>query len=205
MKRLLATIICILVFQGCNKEEEKTAHPIPQQYIDWFYFNSGSYWIYEKNDLSAPDTLAVDTTIFLIVNNPVPPYEYEEYMRISYKPNPFGFSFDHLSALSAISRNFTDSTQYPIYDIYYSEPGKDLIMKDSYGNVVGTSKLENIYENYTIGTNSFDSVMVVLISDLVNTKLVRYYLAKGVGTAQIESIENFDTTLWILDEWEVFN
>jgi hypothetical protein len=205
MKRLLVIIISFLVFQGCNKEEEKTTHHIPLQYIDWFYFDSGSYWIYERNDLTGPDTLSVDTTIFLIVNNSVPPYDFEEYMRISYKPNPFGITFDHLSALSALSRNFSDSTQYPIYDIYYSEPGKTILMHDSYGNVVGTSELENLYSDYTIGANSFDSVMVVFISDLVNTRQTRYYIAKGIGTAKIESVYNFDTTIWILDKWEVKN
>jgi hypothetical protein len=205
MIRLLIFIAVFFIFQGCNKAEEKTAIPIPDQYIDWFYFNTGSFWVYERNDFQANDTLEVDTSFFLFVNNTEAPYDIEEYLRISYKANPFNITYDHLTSSSALSRNFTDSSWYPIYDLGSSEPGKELVIHDAYGNVVGTSELENLYSDYTIGANTFDSVMVVFISDLVNTRLVRYYFAKGIGTAKIESVENYDTTIWALNEWVVVN
>jgi hypothetical protein len=205
MKRLLILFTGIFLIFGCNEADEKTALPIPQQYTDWFYFNKGSYWVYDRNDLDIKDTLAVDTSIFLFVNNSEPPYDMEEYLRISYEANPFSITYDHLTATSALSRNFTDSTWYPIYDISNSEPGKELVIHDSFGNVVGTSELENFYADYTIGDNAFDSVMVVFISDLVKTRLMRYYFAKGIGTAKIEAIENYDTTIWVLNEWVVVN
>lgn len=205
MKRLLVFTSIFLLFLGCDKADQKTATPIPDQYIDWFYFNTGSYWIYERNGPDAKDTLAIDTSFFLFVNNSEPPYDMEEYLRISFEPNPFGFTYDHLTSTSALSRNFTDSSWYPIYDLGSSEPGKELVIQDEYGHVTGTSELENLFADYTIGTNTFDSVMVIFISDLVKTRLVRYYFAKGIGTAKIEIIENYDTNTWVLDEWVVVN
>jgi hypothetical protein len=205
MKRLFLFAAIILFIAGCNKEDDKITHHIPQQYIDWFYFNKGSYWIYDRNDLSGPDTLAVDTTIFLIVTNTTPPYDEEEYMKITYDPNPLNITYDHLTATSALGRNFTDNAQYPIYDLYNSEVGRELLMYDGYGNVVGTSKLESLNAGYTIGENTFDSVMVVLVDDFVKTKLIRYYLAKGIGTAKIETIESGNTTTWVVDQWVVVN
>lgn len=198
-------LIIISLFISCNKEEDKDILNLPDKYLDWFYFDKGSYWIYDLNIDEGSDTLTVSSTFFLTVHTGSTPYVYEEYMEIDYEPNPFGILFDNVTASSAYSRMMSDSTQFALYDVNNSQVGVEFATHDKHGNVIGSSKLENIFGNYTVGNNTFDSVMVIKISDIINSRVTRYYLAKGIGSAQIETIEINDTLNWVLGSWKVVN
>jgi len=115
-------ILIIIPFWSCSKKEDNSLqyYRLSQEYIDWFYFKHGSYWVYKNVSTTEFDSLIVDSASIVKRYYPygsghAKPFYYD-YLKVTFNSNFLNITYDDVAGGGVLCRNFNDSIVYPIFD-----------------------------------------------------------------------------------------
>ena len=206
-KQIVIIFLLSISFSQCSKEEGIKEYIIPQEYKDWFFYQPGTYWVYQRNHQNQFDTLKVDSGYVIRkfhkqMTSHDSPYYYE-YLKVLFAPNFINLSFDHMTGSSALSRKFEDCFGFPVFDLNRNFIGVVDGFCDSNGKEIGTLEVLNRFSSITIGNNNFNDVMLVQVIYLPKNRTMNFFLSKNIGTVEFQIIENNDTLWWTLNSWQI--
>lgn len=203
-------ILMLIPFWSCSKKEDNSPqyYKLSQEFIDWFYFKPGSYWVYKNVSTAEFDSLIVDSASIAIRYYPygsghANPFYYD-YLKVTFKPNFMNITYDDVGGGGGaiLCRNFNDSIVYPIFNPERNIKG-EILNFYNFSHLVCTTEVLDYLNLLQIENNHFYNVMIVQVKDLIKIRTVNFYLVKEIGTIKFQIIENNDTLSWIVENWHV--
>lgn len=211
MKTIVTAIfvLAIIAMYGCNKEPLEINIPFPEEAVQYFYFKTGSYWIYQNSKSSEIDSIWVTESIRIPDNS----YSYDktkyykkEFIRMysltSLYPNkgnwdfyfkPFGSSFVLYGGRNTYMQPSGNCTLWK----YPFDGGLNQV-SDIKGNDTSMFRVLGTHYTVTIGNKTYSSVLKVNITNCIfmDKHDINMYWAPNYGIIKIEDLD--DSSNWEL-------
>lgn len=198
MKNLLAiSLLLMIAFTSC-KDDEGEYGPIPFEPVDSqmepYFFETGSYWLYEGSNGSSDSTYVHNWTRGTHFLRPTHPGQGSS-GELEYFELQFG---------STLNGNYTE-------DIF-----SDLISENLYfdgflyfgskrvGDSRGNASLAEVHESFIVGTHTFSNVTEMHVSQDGSIPMqMHLFYADSVGLVRKDIIIPNDTTVFVLTDYQV--
>jgi hypothetical protein len=190
-----------------NVNDDYTAY-IPTTDKEWYYFKSGSFWIYKNDSTGHYDSLVVDSaSIKLYDQNTIYP---TEQLYVHYKSNAFNITFEKLWARSVCGAgcalNFNYQSQY------YAFPGF-ICHSDTVGNVfkyfdqTQTLTMQRTiiayYPSFSTDVGVIENVYKLEIKDFVLNKTFYLFIAKNMGIVKQQYLDSNEINSWTVAKMNI--
>ena len=191
---------------------------IPQEVLDYFYFNQGSYWVYENDKTGERDTLVLVQNGRGLTNATPQGERYEvAYTELVSKRD--GFTYKYGINTQGSAGCIKGGSQRPCYGVTCYKykignvigEGMALILpfqKDYGGQANGSFTsiitMKDTLNKMTVGGKEFSDIVIVNIDPSItdNKKNFNYTWSKSVGLIKKENISNGET--WKLIQYYVY-
>jgi len=180
MKKKFLILSCCIIFlatsvfvTSCNKGCENPPE-IPHEVLKYFYFDTGSKWIYQRTDTTAAvyDTAIVTLSDFEINS--------------SNSPNPCGENF--VCLLEHNYENFKNYTEYigfqPVdrstflVNVHYYSNNFLLTFDGAFNGIILPTETASFQDNYEVNNTNYSNVLVV------DNQTFKYVYAPNIGVIQ---------------------
>ena len=207
IRSIFYAIILIIFFSGvdCRKKDEPKAFiPLDKEFLSYFAFPVGSWWVYEEVNSGEKDSMyVIKYDIHKHENNK----EDLDYWRLSYhlsnslqdfyfwaRPNPNIILNDTLFVLTEAYNLVNDGTVTAIR-FFYSKKKKYLF------SINDNTYIKNIYDSLTVGSMDFyDVYHIEKLKQEYENLIKGQYFAKNIG---IIKKEYFDGRIFELNKYYI--
>jgi len=175
MKKKFLILSCCILFlatsvfvTSCNKGCENPPE-IPHEVLKYFYFDTGSKWIYQRTDTTAAvyDTAIVTTSKFEIYSsNTLSPCGEHFFSRKDFK----NYS-EQIVFAPAVRNSFNIGLGY--YNINLT-----LSFDYNYNGIILPTELASFQDNYEVNNTNYSNVLVV------DNQTFKYVYAPNIGVIQ---------------------
>lgn len=204
---LLVLIILCFGFNSCKLDEDEQKVLFPREYLDYFQFKIGSYWIYENDKTKQIDTLTV-TQFHRTLPRADDNIRYEVTYNIL-ESTMEGYSYKFSTSMYIVSGLLNANPNRPNYQLacakfregsqyVYAGNTKMLVypfqvgFTTNVGEAVDSSSIavEKVLNKLTINNITFANVVVFLIKNYKfdNKHDTRLYWAKDIGIVKRENL-----------------
>lgn len=222
MKKLYLLLIIsfsgVFILNSCNKDDfEPKDWPIPQEVLDYYYFPTGSYWVFENDKTGEKDTLAVTKRRkYWIDGSRGDRYEQGD---VFISSSLDGYTYQYYVMTQGSAGCIRDGANHPCYGIYCSKfksgdyVGESLSFaypfQKNYSGFASaptynsTFVVDSFIDSIVINGDSFFKLLLISVkSSVVNQKKdTKYYWAKGAGIVQKENFT--DGEIWNLINYKI--
>jgi len=207
MKRLyhLFLIPAVLIISSCKKDEGwGKAYPIPQEVLDYFYFQPGSIWVFQNDKTNAIDTI----TVFKANKSMSNGFKGDKYEKANseWLSTIDKYEYHYSMFTQGSAGCIKEGSKWPCYiltctklktgDVFSESFSWFYPFKQGYGgdadhsSQTSTIVMDSFIDSLQLGTKIHYKVMVVKITNslVANRKDTKFYWAKGVGIIKKENI-----------------
>ena len=210
----------VFIFNSCNKDDDFEAKdwPIPQEVLDYFYFNQGSYWVFENDKTGDKDTLTVSSRrkywingsngdkyeqADVYINSSLDGYTYHYYVMTQASAGCIRDAKNNRPCYSMLcskykSGNYVGESLNFVYPFQISYSG--YAAAPSYNS---TFTVEDSKDTLTLNSRKFFKILIFSIKkSVVNQKKdIKFYWAKDAGIIKKENIT--DSQTWNLIDYRI--
>ncbi len=209
----------VFIFNSCNKDDDFEAKdwPIPQEVLDYYYFPTGTYWVFENDKTGDKDTLTVKSRRkYWIDGSRGDKYEEADvYINSSLD----GYTYHYYVMTQGSAGCIRDGFDKPCYSLLCSKyksgnyVGENTVLKyyfkigfSGYADLRPGDKSRYLVADVidtSINNVNFNNVCKFFVNDCFtqNDKDINFYWAKGAGIIKKENTT--DSQTWNLIDYKI--
>ena len=201
----------VLLTNSCKRDNGDwgKSYPIPQEVLDYFYFQPGSIWVFQNDKTNTLDTITVNDASKRLQDG-LKGDKYENARSVWYSSlDKYQYHYSVYTQGSAGC--IREGSKWPCYMINLSKTKIGDVLSSSYawfypfqkgygGRADFSSQpsqitMDNYFDSLKIADTTYYKVMVVKITNslVANRKDTKFYWAKGVGIIKKENITDAET------------
>ncbi len=220
LNKILFILIFLFILVGCIKDEPITIPPtyyLPDNFKNWIYFKTGTYWIYKNDTTGIEDSIVVNESYNDIesmiginqYNESKIMYYYEDITMVSYSYTEnikyHESAFIYINDPHAIGISCT----FAKWDITFGWPAYNNTLEFIYEPVLnsklGRTSVSAIFDTLIVAGKLYFNV--IQINDTLNTLdggyPTYYYFAKNYGLIKKEIMETSEVVEWNLIRYNI--
>ncbi|MEE4256030.1 MAG: hypothetical protein V2I47_03245 [Bacteroidales bacterium] len=183
-------VLIFLLAIGCKKDEpvKSDVKLIGQESLNWVFYKSGSYWIYQDSISSMYDTLVIkehffDTTYAYPPDSQLPyPNTRFQSVRSYYDTNNYySLSEEGVTAGGAFTKLLLDCSRHIIFDNEHLIIGVETNIHNLENEIISSTTYLEYFDLLIVNGKAYNSVRKILVKDHLIGLNFEYYLARNNG------------------------